>query len=502
MKKKTCTVLLFLVLFFNILPVGAVEKDERKWQDETVYFLMVDRFNNSDQTNDNGVDINDPNGRHGGDFQGIINQLDYIKDMGFTAISLTPIFANEDGGYHGYWVNDFYKTDEHFGSNDLFNKLVDEAHKRDMKVILDFVSGYVGPKHPWTNDPTKKDWFQVGQEEVDQERIHLPKLNHENPEVKQYLMDAAKWWITESDIDGYLLDSTDDVSTSFWIDFSKEMKSVKKDFILLGEINTDDPVKMASYAESGIDGFVDFPLNEELRKVFPKPDQSFGELFKRLQQNEQLGLNSYLMGTFMDNQHTARFTREMVKNNEHPGPRWRQSLTYLYTTPGIPIIYYGSEIALDGGNSPDNRRQMNFRTDKELIEYMAKLSGLRAKLPSLTRGTIDLLYEQDGMTVFKREYQGETSVVAINNTTETQTVAIPAEKLTAGADNKELRGMLNGDLVRDKDKQYTMTIDRDESEIYVLSKKSGINFFYLISLGVVLLSFFVFLILVSKRSRL
>ena len=502
MKKKTCIVLLFLVLFSNILPVGAVEKDERKWQDETVYFLMIDRFNNSDQTNDNGVDINDPNGRHGGDFQGIIDQLDYIKDMGFTAISLTPIFANEDGGYHGYWVNDFYKTDEHFGSNDLFNKLVDEAHKRDMKVILDFVSGYVGPKHPWVNDPTKKDWFQEGQEEVDQERIHLPKLNHENPEVKQYLIDAAKWWITESDIDGYLLDSTDDVSTSFWIDFSKEMKSVKKDFILLGEINTNDPVKMASYAETGIDGFVDFPLNEELRKVFPKPDQSFGELFKRLQQNEQLGLNSYLMGTFMDNQHTARFTREMVENNEHPGPRWKQSLTYLYTTPGIPIVYYGSEIALDGGNSPDNRRQMNFRTDKELIEYMAKLSGLRAKLPSLTRGTMDLLYEQDGMTVYKREYQEETSVVAINNTTETQTVAIPAEKLADGADHKELRGMLNGDLVRDKDKQYMMTIDRDESEIYVLSKKSGINLFYLISLGVVLLSFFVFLILVSKRSRL
>jgi len=145
---------------------------------------------------------------------------------------------------------------------------------------------------------------------------------------------------------------------------------------------------------------------------------------------------------------------------------------------------------------------MNFRTDKELIEYMAKLSGLRAKLPSLKRGTMDLLYEQDGMTVFKRVNQEETSVVAINNTTETQTVAIPAEKLAAGADNKELRGMLNGDLVRDKDKQYTMTIDRDESEIYVLSEKSGINIIYLISLGVVLLSFFVFLILVSKRSRL
>jgi glycosidase len=494
-------VLFFLALFSNTLAVGAAEKEERKWQDQTVYSLMIDRFNNGDQTNDTGVDINDPNGYHGGDFQGIIDQLDYIKEMGFTAISLTPIFANEDSGYHGYWVNDFYQTDERFGSNDLFNKLVDEAHKRDMKVILDFVSGYVGPNHPWVNDPTKKDWFREEQEEVNEESIPLPKLNHENPEVKQYLIDAAKWWIKESDIDGYLLDSVGEVPTSFWVDFTNEVKSVKKDFFLLGEVTTNDPVKMESYAETGIDGFVDFPLNEALRKVFPKPDQSFGELFKRPEQNEELGLNSYLMGTFMDNHHTVRFTRDMVENNEHPGPRWKQSLTYLYTTPGIPIVYYGSEIALDGGNSPDNRRQMNFRTDKELIDYMAKLSRVRSQLPSLTRGKLELLYEQDGMAVYKREYQEETSVVAINNTTETQTVAIPAEKFAESADNKELRGMLNGDLVRDKDKQYTITIDRDESEIYVLSEKSGINSIYLFSLGVVLLSFFVFIILVSKRSR-
>ena len=502
MKKRVCMVLFFLALFSNTLAVVAAEKEEHKWQDETVYSLMIDRFNNGDQTNDFGVDINDPNGYHGGDFQGIIDQLDYIKEMGFTAISLTPIFANEDGGYHGYWVNDFYQTDERFGSNDLFNKLVDEAHKRDMKVILDFVSVDVGPKHPWVNDPTKKDWFKEGQEEVDQEGITLPKLDHENPEVKKYLIDAAKWWIKESDIDGYFLDSAGDVPTSFWVDFTNEVKSVKKDFFILGEVTTNDPVKMASYSETGIDGFVDFPLNEELRKVFPKPDQSFGELFKRLEQNKELGLNSYLMGTFMDNHHTVRFTRDMVENNEHPGPRWKQSLTYLYTTPGIPIVYYGSEIALDGGTSPDNRRQMNFRTDKELIDYMAKLSRVRSQLPSLTRGKMELLYEQDGMTVYKREYQEETTVVAINNTTETQTVAIPAEKLAEGASDKELRGMLNGDLVRDKNKQYTMTIDRDESEIYVLSEKSGINLFYLISLGAVLLSFFVFLILVSKRSRL
>ncbi len=501
MKKKVCMVLFFLVLFSNTLAVGAAEKDGRKWQDEIVYYLMIDRFNNSDQTNDIGVDINDPNGYHGGDFQGIIDQLDYIKGMGFSAISLSPIFANEDNGYHGYWVNDYYKTDEHFGSNDLFIKLVEEAHKRDMKVIVDFVSAYVGKNHPWVNDPMKKDWFQEDQEEKDQKSTSIVKLNHENPEVKQYLIDAAKWWIEESDVDGYRLENVEDVPTSFWIDFSKEVKGVKKDFFLLGEVTTNDPVKMASYAETGIDGFIDYPMNQELRKVFPKPGQSFGELFTRLEQYKEIDLNPYQMGTFMDNHHTVRFTRDMVKNNEHPGPRWRQSFTYLYTTPGIPIVYYGSEIALDGGTTPDNRRQMNFRTDKELIDYMAKLSEVRSKLPSLSRGTMELLYEKDGMTIYKREYQEEMSVVAINNTTETQTVTIPVEKLVENAENMELRGMLNGDLARGKDRQYVLTIDRDESEIYVLSEKSGINIVYLVSFGVVLLSFIAFLILISKRSR-
>jgi len=499
--KKGVFIMIILFLLFNALPVGANEKEERKWQDETVYYLMVDRFNNSDQTNDIGVDINDPNGYHGGDFQGVIDQLDYIKDMGFTAISLSPVFANEDGGYHGYWVNDFYKTDEHFGSLELFVKLIDEAHKRDMKVILDFVVNSIGPNHSWLTDPTKKDWFLVEQEEEGQESITLPKLNQENLEVKQYLIDAAKWWIEETDVDGYSLDNVNDVPTSFWIDFSKAVKSVKEDFFLLGEVVTNDPVEMTKYAETGIDGFVDYPMNDELRKVFPEPNQSFGELLTGLEQKEALRLNPYLMGTFMDNQHTVRFTRNMVEKNEHPGPRWRQALTYLYTTPGIPIVYYGSEIALDGGPSPDNRRQMNFRTDQELTDYMTKLSGVRSLLPSLTRGTMEPLYEKDGMAVFKRVYQDETSVIAINNTTETQTVAFSAEHLADDTEDKELRGMLNGDLVRGKDSEFTMTIDRDESEIYVLSEKSGLNITYLVALASVLIAFATFLILVAKRSR-
>ena len=160
---------------------------------------------------------------------------------------------------------------------------------------------------------------------------------------------------------------------------------------------------------------------------------------------------------------------ETIENNQHPGPRWRQALTFLYTTPGVPIVFYGSEIAMDGGEAPDNLRQMNFRTDPELMEYMTKIGDLRATLPSLTKGEFEVLHENEGFAIFKRHYEDETTVVAINNTTETQSAAIPAQKLT---NDMELRGVLNGDLVRSKNSEYMMTIDRDESEIYILKEKT------------------------------
>ena len=114
-------------------------------------------------SNDYDVNREDPKAYQGGDFQGVIDKLDYIKDMGFTAIWLSPVFDNQEKGYHGYWIKDFYNTDEHFGSIEKLKELVDEAHKRDMKVILDFVVNHVGPDHEWVNDPEKADWFHEKQ---------------------------------------------------------------------------------------------------------------------------------------------------------------------------------------------------------------------------------------------------------------------------------------------------------------------------------------------------
>ncbi|MBY6050769.1 alpha-amylase family glycosyl hydrolase [Cytobacillus firmus] len=507
MKKGVSIFILIPFLLFYALPVGAIEKEERKWQDESIYFLMVDRFNNGDSNNDYEVDVKDPKAYHGGDFKGIADKLDYIKDMGFTAIWLTPVFDNESKGYHGYWIKDFYNTEEHFGTIEEFKSLVKEAHKRDMKVILDFVVNHVGYNHEWLNDPEKNEWFHEKQDiqnwenQTDLENgwiYGLPDLNQVNPEVKNYLIDAAKWWIKETDIDGFRLDTVKHVSKDFWTEFSKEVKSEKEDFYLLGEVWSDSPEYIAQYEETGIDGFVDYPLNDFLRPAFAKPDQSLSWLFTSWDRNKSIYENPYLMGTFMDNHDTVRFTRDAISQNQHPGPRWKLALTYLYTSPGIPIMYYGSEIALDGGNDPDNRRQMDFRTDKELIDYITKLGEVRQQLPSLTRGTMELIKEDNGFAVYKRQFEDETAIVAINNTTESQKAVIDSDVLE---DGKELQGMLAGDLVSSKDGSYTLILDREEAEVYVLKEKTGLNIPYIVSIAAVYTAFMIFIYLIWKRSK-
>ncbi|BCB03007.1 alpha-amylase family glycosyl hydrolase [Bacillus sp. KH172YL63] len=507
MKRRVLSLILVPFLLFYALPVGAVEKEERKWQDETIYFLMVDRFHNGDTSNDKHIDTKDPKAYQGGDFQGVIDKLDYIKDMGFTAIWLTPVFENQPMGYHGYWITDFYKPEEHFGSMETFKKLVEEAHKRDIKVVLDFVVNHVGPEHPWVTDPAKADWFHEKQPmNFDNEEslqnawlYDLPDLNTENPEVKSYLFDVAKWWITETDVDGYRLDTVRHVPKEFWTEFSKEVKSVKDDFYLLGEVFDRDPEKIAAYNGAGIDGFVNVPQAEELRTVFQKPDTSMDRLFNFWKYNETFYGQPELMGTFIDNHDMERFTRLLVQEKLFPGTRWKLALTYMYATPGIPIVYYGSEIAVDGGDDPDNRRFMNFRADEELIDYISRIGELRQEYPALTRGDIEPLYEKDGMGLFKRTYKDQTIVVAINNTSETQTVQLTKKELD---ENKELKGLIGDALVRsDKEGNYQLVLDREEAEMYLLKEKSGLNYPYLIALGIMYLLFLSFLYIVWKRGK-
>ncbi|GHH98514.1 alpha-amylase family glycosyl hydrolase [Neobacillus kokaensis] len=505
MNKRIIPILIIVLLCSSFPAYAKVEKEGRLWQDETVYSIMIDRFNNGDTQNDKEVDAKNPLAYNGGDFQGIIDRLDYIHDMGFTAIRLTPIFDNAKNGYHGYWVTDFYKVDEHFGSLKTFKKLVKEAHKRKMRVLLDFVTNNVAESHPWASDADKKDWFHAEQEIKDwnnQQQVEngwvdgLPDLNQENPEVSKYLIDAAKWWIKKTNIDGYSLPDVNHVPGSFWNDFSLAVKNEKKDFFLLGIPSKSTAVDVNKYQAAGVDSVLDFGRAQGLRNVFAGTDKSLPKETKASNSNQK----SILQANFFDNENTVRFTHDIVDKRQFPGSRWKTALTYLYTTPGIPIVYYGTEIALNGSGIPDNRRQMNFRTEKELIDYITQIGELRGQLPSLTRGTFEMLYNKDGMIVYKRKYKGETALIAVNNTNKSQKVTLTADQLEGGK-NKELRGLLAGDIVRSHKDRYIMILDRDHSEIYVLTEKSGINIPLVASLIVVYILVFVFLFLILKRRK-
>lgn len=280
MKLKGVMLLFISVFLLFSTNVAAAEKKKENWQDESIYYLIIDRFNNGDTSNDFDVNTNNPKAYFGGDFKGVTLQLDYIKEMGFTTIALSPIFDNEENGYHGYWVNDFKKPDEHFGTIAEFKKLVKEAHKRNLKIIVEFPANSVGPNHPWVKDPAKQVWFNENDQNNPEKAWvdGLPDLNQENPEVQKYLIDVAKWWVKETGIDGYKLDRAQNVPESFWKAFSNNV-----DVFLLGDVDGADTAK---YTSAGMDGVLDYKANKTLRTGFSKPDQSLEELFTILEKNK------------------------------------------------------------------------------------------------------------------------------------------------------------------------------------------------------------------------
>lgn len=486
-RKKVICLLLVPLLLLGALPVGALEKQDRLWQDETIYSIMIDRFHNGKSENDYDVNVQDLNGYTGGDFKGIQDKLDYIKEMGFTAISLSPIFDNEKNGYHGNWVKDFYQTDEHFGSIKEFKKLVKEAHKRKMKVIIDFPIKEVGPNHPWTKDKTKQEWFTKS-----------PKLDVSNVDVQTYLLDVAKWWEKETKIDGYAFKQIQEIPESFWRALASEVRKANKDFFLVGEVDQASTEDSAIYQAMGFNSVMNMDMMKPAREVLGKVNSSFNKAIEKVEETNTYFRNPNQVAVALDNEETVRFTNDIVNNHHNPGSRWKLALTYTYTTPGIPFVFYGTEIALAGKEAPDNLQLMGFKADPQLIDFMKSLGNLRQTLPALTRGDYKLLYNENGMLVFKRTYKSEVIVVAINNSSKSQYVIFTKEEL---AENKELRGLLAGDLIREEDGTYKMVMKRETSEIYALAEKTGLNMGYIATILGIWVLFVVFIILVIRRSK-
>ncbi|WP_065410822.1 alpha-amylase family glycosyl hydrolase [Pseudobacillus wudalianchiensis] len=495
MKKTLFSLVLLPFLLLYALPVSAVEKEERTWQDETMYYVMTDRFHNGDNKNDKEINNHDLRAYQGGDFTGAAEKLDYLHDMGITSIIISPVFENAKGGYHGYWITDFYKTNKQFGSLKELNHLVKEAHDRDMKVIVDFPIMQVSPSHPWVKDAAKADWFVTKSGHAEEKWLgQMAVLNLENEAVKQELIKVGQWWMKKADIDGYYLSDSANAPVSFLQDFSAQLKQQQKNFFLLG--GNDGKTDIKHFEKSGLDSVMNAELagllQEQFKNVNEPSNQSAALLKKESEES------SLLLANYLDSSKTDRFTKKTVEENMFPGTRWMMALTYLYTVPGVPVVYYGSEVALNGEKGPESHRLLSFKEDQELIDHMKEIGELRQKLPALTRGSYEPIYDKDGMTVFKRQYKDETLIVAVNNSNKTQKVTIPAEELDR---NKELRGLLEGGLARPEEEKFSLILDRETAEIYALTEKVGVNKLFIAALAAVYIIFMAFLYLVWKRGK-
>lgn len=505
MGKRIVFLAMSFLLFLSVQNKALAEKkEERSWKDETIYFIMIDRFHNGDKSNDFEADISDPAAYHGGDFKGITQKLDYLKDLGATAIWLTPIVKNEPRGYHGYWTEDFYDTEEHFGSKDELKQLVKKAHDRDIKVILDLVVNHTGYQHPWLDDPNKKDWFHPQMEISnwdDQQNVEngwlagLPDLNTENNETRNYLLDVAEYWIKETDIDGYRLDTVKHVPKDFWNQFSARVKKVKPDFYLIGEVWHNDPRYIADYNKAGIQSFVDYPLFNEMVRIFRQSGQSLSELYSVWERNKYYYEDPYTLGNFIDNHDNIRFVREALLKQEDPEKRLKLALTYLYTAPGIPIVYQGTEHMMDGAKDPDNRRMMNFSKNKDIETFTAQLGKLRQNHPALRRGDYSMVVDKDGSAVFKRTYEDESLYIVFNNDKKKSTITFSDK----GLQNKKLVDLLSdAEVTVNKD---SVAIEAKGESAYIFSKQNADShtFLYGIIAGILALAGILFFFMKRRR---
>ena len=452
-------------------PVRAID-----WSRETIYLVLIDRFYNGDPANDAGhtpasycrfdPSLNNWQAlKHyqGGDLQGVIDKLGYLQGLGISVIWLSPIFDNSDQDfvgwwpYHGYHPVDFFAVDEHFGDMAILKRLIRLAHQRGMKVILDMIFNHVAPDHPWVADPALWDgagyrhWFhphsgQDGSTSIqdwqDQHQLEtcelngLPDLAQENPHVYDFLLDMAKFWIVESDCDGFRLDAVKHIPTDFWDKICRDLHAFAgPDFLLLGEVFAGETPYVAGYQEAGFNALFDIPLYYTLNRVFaqggPMP-----LLSRQTALNRQWYKKEMLLSPVIDNHDVARFS---YWAGDHARQKMRSALTYTLVQPGLPMLYYGNEVALDGASSTHeitgegqdylNRLPMPWEridgADRERVRHTRRLLQLRSKLAALGSDRMVEIYQDYGVYAFIKFSAKEAVLVLLSTSSATETMAIP-----------------------------------------------------------------------------
>jgi neopullulanase len=464
---------------------------------DVIYLIAPDRFANGDTTNDTvpGMDDalqrTDPFGRHGGDLQGIIQRLEYLKDLGVTALWLMPVVENNmrRGSYHGYGATDAYRIDPRFGTNMLYAELVRQAHNRGLKVIMDHVNNHIGIRHPWITNLPMPDWLNGTVEKhekpfhskVELDDIHsdsltkeravigwfddrLADLNQANPFVASYLTQSTVWWIEFSGIDGIREDTFPYLDPEFRERWCRAVLEEYPRFNIVGEVWVEDPALLAPYQRGStvarttkpeLPSLTDFGLYDALRRSFVDSLGTIDNVFACLAKDFLYPRPENLV-TFLDN-HDIRRIMSSVNGDVK---RFKLALLTLLTTRGIPQLLYGTEIGMKGG--PDHGRlRADFpggfphdgrdafaaegRTPQEdsLFMFTRQLLHLRKEFRSLQCGTLVHFRPSAEIYVFFRILDQERCLVIINHSREAKAVSLApyAHQLRGAA---RLRDLMSG----------------------------------------------------------
>jgi glycosidase len=440
---------------------------------DLIYMLMPDRFSNGDTTNDvvtgmkeSKVDITNPGGRHGGDLQGVINHLDYIKELGATTIWLNPVLVNDmpQYSYHGYAATDLYTVDPRFGGNDKYLEMIKAAHSKGLKVTMDYIYNHVGDQFWLIQDLPSPDWVHqfpsftrcnyrpaslADPYGSSYDRtlntdgwfdIHMPDLNQKNELLADYLIQNTIWWVEYAGIDAYRIDTYPYPDNGF---MSKCLKAVRDEYpgiSIVGETweqqvadvaywQQQTPVRKegpVNYLPSCTDFMLSFAFKEGLNESFGWTT-GLRKIYYTLAQDFLYG-DAYSNMIFLDNHDVDRIYSTLKEDDA----KWKQAITLLLTTRGIPQIYYGTEILMKNFSNPDGLVREDFpggwpgdaankftaagrnNKENEAFNYVKTLANWRKNNPVVYDGKLMQFVPDDDMYVYFRYNESECVMVILN----------------------------------------------------------------------------------------
>ncbi len=440
-----------------------------------IYNVFIDRFFDGDHSNTKKVDdpqIHPRANYYGGDISGVISKVEdgYFSTLSVNTIWISPIVLNPDeayglypepkttfSGYHGYWPVSFTKIDPRYGTEEVLKKLVEKVHEKEMNILLDFVANHVHENHPiykehpeWATTLYLPDGT-LNTEKWDTYRlttwfdVFLPTLDLSKPEVYQMLSDSALFWVEHYDLDGFRHDATKHIPEVFWQTLTWKLKKnvawpKNKKIFQIGE-TYGTPELISSYVNTGqLDAQFDFNVYDAIITALAG-DAGFENLAVQLEKSAKFYGSHHLMGNISGNQDRARFisyasgdlsfgedskkagwTRSINFRNEVSFKKSALLFTLIASIPGIPVVYYGDEIGMPGGNDPDNRRMMRFDNlsaqEKKLKESVASLFEFRLSHMPLIFGDMEILSAEKDLIAIQRCYFDEFVITLINNSSE------------------------------------------------------------------------------------